>query len=87
MDSLFATAIRWAIIIVSLAAVYKMVVAYLHDSKIKQEIKNLLIVLLILGALPTLSHSAPKVGENLVKPVVAIVENVSNSISSDMRVQ
>lgn len=86
MDSFISTIIGWALIIVTIAAIYKMVMAYLYDKKIQTEVKNLLIILIVLGALPFAAKSAPTVGENLVKPVVNILVSVSETVSKDVKV-
>lgn len=87
MDSLITKLINMAIIVVTIAAIWKMTKAYLYgSSKVQVEIKNFLIVLIVLGALPFMSDAAPAIGENLVKPVVSIVKSVSTSISSDLKV-
>lgn len=86
MDSLITKLINLAIIVVTIAAIWKMTKAYLYGSKVQVEVKNFLIVLIVLGALPFLSDAAPIIGENLVKPVVSIVKSVSTSISSDLKV-
>lgn len=86
MESLIPKLIGWAIAIVTIAAVWKVVKAYLYDNKVQTEVKNFLIVLVVLGALPFLSKSAPTVGENLVKPVVSVIESVSKSVSNDVKV-
>jgi len=86
MDTLITKLINLAVVIVTVAAIWKMVKAYLYGSKVQTEVKNFLIVLIVLGALPFMSDAAPTVGEYLVKPAVSIVKSVSASISSDLRV-
>ena len=86
MDTLITKLINLAVVIVTVAAIWKMVKAYLYGSKVQTEVKNFLIVLIVLGALPFMSDAAVTVGEYLVKPAVSIVKSVSTSISSDLRV-
>ena len=86
MDTLITKLINLAVVIVTVAAIWKMVKAYLYGSKVQTEVKNFLIVLIVLGALPFMSDAALTVGEYLVKPAVSIVKSVSTSISSDLRV-
>lgn len=86
MESLITKLIGWAIALITIAAIWKMCTAYLYGRSIQHEIKNFLIVLVVLGALPFLSKAAPTVGENLVKPVVSVVESVSKSVSNDVKV-
>lgn len=77
--------IKAAITIVFFVGVYKVVYAYFKDIAIKVPIKNYIIILLFLGAAPSLTDAAPKIGEDLVKPVIAIVHSVSSNIASDMQ--
>lgn len=85
METLFSKIVGLAIIIAGLVGVWHMLSAYIKGGKLPQsEVKGFIFILLILGATPFLVDSVPKIGENLVKPVVSITEYVANTISTDL---
>ena len=85
MESLFPKLVQLAISVILIVSVVRSSMIYIKGEKLNKEFKSLIIVLLFLGAAPSLTAAVPDIGESLVKPVVSIASYFSDTISSDLQ--
>lgn len=84
MESLFPSVVKLAISVILIVAIYRSSVSYIKGEKLNKEVKNLIIVLLFLGAVPSLVSAVPEIGESLVKPLVSVANYFSDTIATDL---
>lgn len=66
--------------LVLIVAIWRAISAYLEGKKVKDEIKQFLIICIFIGAAPGMTKVASNFGVSIVQPINSLVEYVSDEI-------